>query len=154
MGAMGHCGARTQCGGDHDGLRDLGIGRTCGACLAGVNLDAIGALRCVSHAEGDKFLIFYRHGAIRHGGGIECGESLHRTGGMLADGGEKLNVFHVIHGVPPDESSPSLDSVGALSSRLAQLWLVLPARLSRVNFVNARQCHRGLGQPMIRTATC
>ena len=61
MRRVGDCGSRSQGSGDHRDLGHLGIGCTCLARVAAVDIDAIRALSRERNGDCDPLLVLYRN---------------------------------------------------------------------------------------------
>lgn len=89
--------AGSQSGGDHCGFGDLSFRCTSVTGVAGVDLNAIGALRRERHGNGDQFLIFYRDRASGNGRFIKRPKGFGYLWGEFVQFFDPAQVFFVIH---------------------------------------------------------
>src|SRR5262245_2396737 len=110
VAAMGDGAACAEGGGDECGLGELGLGAPCGLGAPGVDLDAVGALRCEGDGDGHELLGPGWYCPVRHGGLVEFEESFPCSGSQFAELAKLLEIGGVVH-------------EGILDMRMRVIWL-------------------------------
>ena len=94
------CGSGPERGGDHRSFGHLRVGGAGPACVAAVDIDAIGALSRERNGDGDQLLVLYGNDSVRDRSLIKCPEGLHDFGREVVQFLDPGQVFFGIHIFP------------------------------------------------------